>query len=259
MARPPTNRRRPDDRNDPTEHLTALSVARPSWPLAACAPSSSLHRRHRLRRVAAARASPSRCGPGGPRTSRRTTRSSTSTRRPTRGVTVDFKAFKNTEYNQILTTGLAGVERPRRRRRCAPTASCSPRSPASSLVPLDGKVDLSRLGRQRRQERQGQGGRQALRRPARPADAPDVLQQGPLRQAGPEAADDVGRSSSRSTPSSRSTASRRWPSAPRTRGRCRSCTRCWPRPASAARLREGRAERPEDLHRPRLGRLRRTR
>lgn len=28
------------------------------------------------------------------------------------GVTVDFKAFKNTEYNQILTTGLAGSEGP---------------------------------------------------------------------------------------------------------------------------------------------------
>ena len=31
------------------------------------------------------------------------------------------------------------------------------------------------------------------------------------------------------------TASRRSPSAPRTTGRCRSCTRCSPRPASAAR------------------------
>ena len=47
------------------------------------------------------------------------------------------------------------------------------------------------LGRQRGQERRGQGGRQALRRAAGPADAADVLQQGPLRQAGPDAADDV--------------------------------------------------------------------
>ena len=58
------------------------------------------------------------------------------------GVKVDFKAFKNTEYNQILTTGLAGSSGPdvaqvRSYGQLQPTVA------SGSLVPLDGKVDLS--------------------------------------------------------------------------------------------------------------------
>ena len=58
------------------------------------------------------------------------------------GVKVDFKAFKNTEYNQILTTGLAGSNGPdvvqvRSYGQLQPTIA------SGSLVPLDSTVDLS--------------------------------------------------------------------------------------------------------------------
>ncbi|MGV9387044.1 ABC transporter substrate-binding protein [Nonomuraea sp. NPDC003707] len=57
------------------------------------------------------------------------------------GVTIDFKAFKNTEYNQVLTTGLAGSSGPdvaqvRSYGQLQPTVA------AGSLIPLDGVVDL---------------------------------------------------------------------------------------------------------------------
>jgi raffinose/stachyose/melibiose transport system substrate-binding protein len=58
------------------------------------------------------------------------------------GVTINFKAFKATEYNKILATGLAGSDGPdvpqvRSYGQLQPTVA------AKSLVPLDGKVDLS--------------------------------------------------------------------------------------------------------------------
>lgn len=58
------------------------------------------------------------------------------------GVTVDFKPFKSTEYNKILATGLAGSDGPdvpqvRSYGQVQATIA------AGSLVPLDGKVDLS--------------------------------------------------------------------------------------------------------------------
>ena len=180
-SRPPGSPRR--------ARRTVLTIAALSGALlvTACSPSSSGGGR-----AGATARSPSRCGRGGSRTRRRTTRSSTCTRRPTRASTVDFKAFKNTEYNQILTTGLAGSSGPD----VAAGAFLRPAAAHGRLqepraAGRHGRPE--RLGRERRQERQGQGGRQALRRPAGPADAPDVLQQGPVRQAGPEAADDVGR------------------------------------------------------------------
>ena len=58
------------------------------------------------------------------------------------GTKVDFKAFKNTEYNLILTTGLAGSKGPdvaqvRSYGQLQPTIA------SKSLLPLDGVVDLS--------------------------------------------------------------------------------------------------------------------
>lgn len=58
------------------------------------------------------------------------------------GVTVDFKPFKATEYNKILATGLAGSsgpDVPQVRSYGALQATVA----AGSLLPLDGKVDLS--------------------------------------------------------------------------------------------------------------------
>jgi raffinose/stachyose/melibiose transport system substrate-binding protein len=57
-------------------------------------------------------------------------------------ITVDFRAFKATEYNKILATGLAGAEGPdvpqvRSYGQLQTTVA------SGSLVPLDGKVDLS--------------------------------------------------------------------------------------------------------------------
>ena len=58
------------------------------------------------------------------------------------GVTVDFKPFKSTEYNKILATGLAGSAGPD-----VPQVRSYGQVQATiaggSLVPLDGKVDLS--------------------------------------------------------------------------------------------------------------------
>ncbi|WP_404380126.1 extracellular solute-binding protein [Knoellia locipacati] len=58
------------------------------------------------------------------------------------GVTVEFKPFKATEYNKVLATGLAGSDGPdvpqvRSYGQVEPTIA------SGSLVPLDGKVDLS--------------------------------------------------------------------------------------------------------------------
>ena len=58
------------------------------------------------------------------------------------GVTVDFKAFKATEYNKILATGLAGSDGPdvpqvRSYGQLQTTVA------SDALVPLDGKVDLA--------------------------------------------------------------------------------------------------------------------
>lgn len=58
------------------------------------------------------------------------------------GTKVDFKSFKNTEYNLILTTGLAGSKGPdvaqvRSYGQLQPTIA------SKSLLPLDGVVDLS--------------------------------------------------------------------------------------------------------------------
>ena len=58
------------------------------------------------------------------------------------GTKIDFKSFKNTEYNLILTTGLAGSKGPdvaqvRSYGQLQPTIA------SKSLLPLDGVVDLS--------------------------------------------------------------------------------------------------------------------
>ena len=58
------------------------------------------------------------------------------------GITVEFKPFKATEYNKVLATGLAGSDGPdvpqvRSYGQVEPTIA------SKSLVPLDGKVDLS--------------------------------------------------------------------------------------------------------------------
>jgi len=62
------------------------------------------------------------------------------------GVTVNFKAFKATEYNKILATGLAGSDGPdvpqvRSYGQLQTTVA------SGSLVPLDGKVDLATYAR----------------------------------------------------------------------------------------------------------------
>ena len=122
-------------------HLTALTVATAVVALAACAPSSS---------------STSGSGSGGS-DGKGVTLSVWSWRtedvaaydaifdvyeKAHPGVKVDFKAFKNTEYNQILTTGLAGSNGPdvvqvRSYGQLQPTIA------SGSLVPLDSTVDLS--------------------------------------------------------------------------------------------------------------------
>ena len=91
-------------------HLTALTLATAVVALAACAPSSS-----------------STSGGSGGSDGKGVTLSVWSWRtedvaaydaifdvyeKTHPGVKVDFKAFKNTEYNQILTTGLAGSNGP---------------------------------------------------------------------------------------------------------------------------------------------------
>ena len=235
-------------------HLTALSVASAVVALAACAPSSS---------------SAGGSGSGGG-SGKGVTLSVWSWRtedvaaynaifdvyeKAHPGTTVDFKAFKNTEYNQILTTGLAGSSGPdvvqvRSYGQLQPTIA------SKSLVAARRHGRPEQLGRQRRQERQGQGGRQALRRPARPADAPDVLQQGPVRQAGPEAADHVGavHRGQRQAEGERHHADGR-----RRQGLLDAADRAPGAGRAALRrrgVREGRDERPEDVHGPRLGRLR---
>ena len=110
---------------------------------------------------------------------------------------------------------------------------------SKSLLPLDGKVDLVRLGRERRREHQGQGGRQDLLGAARPPDGPDVLQPGPVREERPQGPDHVGRVHGRQRQAHGAPASRRSPSAPRTTGRCRSCTRCSPAPRFGGKAFQG--------------------
>jgi raffinose/stachyose/melibiose transport system substrate-binding protein len=58
------------------------------------------------------------------------------------GVKVDFKAFKNTEYNLILTTGLAGSGGPDVAQ-VRSYGQLQPSIASKSLVPLDDVVDLS--------------------------------------------------------------------------------------------------------------------
>ena len=60
-----------------------------------------------------------------------------------RSVNVDFKPFKSTEYNKILATGLAGSRRPRHAAGALLRPAPGHRRAGKSLVPLDGKVDLS--------------------------------------------------------------------------------------------------------------------
>ena len=62
------------------------------------------------------------------------------------GVTVNFRAFKNTEYNQVLTTGLTGSGGPD----VAQVRSyglLQPNVAAKQLVPLDAHVELVRQTR----------------------------------------------------------------------------------------------------------------
>lgn len=56
------------------------------------------------------------------------------------GVTVEFEAFQNTEYNQILTTGLAGSDGPDIPMVRA-YGQLQPNIEAGQLEPIDGKVD----------------------------------------------------------------------------------------------------------------------
>ena len=56
------------------------------------------------------------------------------------GVTVEFEAFQNTEYNQILTTGLAGSDGPDIPMVRA-YGQLQPNIVAGQLEPIDGKVD----------------------------------------------------------------------------------------------------------------------
>lgn len=56
------------------------------------------------------------------------------------GVTVEFEAFQNTEYNQILTTGLAGSDGPDIPMVRA-YGQLQPNIAAGQLEPIDGKVD----------------------------------------------------------------------------------------------------------------------
>jgi raffinose/stachyose/melibiose transport system substrate-binding protein len=120
-------------------HLAALTVASAIVALAACSPSSS---------------SKDAGGSGG---SKNVTLSVWSWRtedvaaynaifavyeKAHPGTKVDFKSFKNTEYNLILTTGLAGsggpdVAQVRSYGQLQPTIA------SKSLLPLDGVVDLS--------------------------------------------------------------------------------------------------------------------
>jgi len=58
------------------------------------------------------------------------------------GTKVDFKAFKNTEYNLILTTGLAGSGGPDVAQ-VRSYGQLQPSIASKSLLPLDGVVDLS--------------------------------------------------------------------------------------------------------------------
>jgi len=120
-------------------HLTALTVASAMVALAACSPSSSSS------------------SSGGSAGDKNATISVWSWRtedvaaynaifevytKAHPGTKVDFKAFKNTEYNLILTTGLAGAKGPdvaqvRSYGQLQPTIA------SKSLLPLDGVVDLS--------------------------------------------------------------------------------------------------------------------
>ena len=148
------------------------------------------------------------------------------------GIKVDFKAFKATEYNKILATGLAGsggpdVPQVRSYGQLQPTIA------SGSLVPLDGKVDLSSwdanvvasakgkedgklyavpLARQTLQMFYNKDlfAKQGLKPPTTWAEF--IAVNARLKENG-------------ITPMR---------SAPRTTGRCRSCTRCSPRPGSAA-------------------------
>ena len=151
------------------------------------------------------------------------------------------------------------LERPRRRRRCAPTASCSPPSPPRRLVPLDGKVDLSGWDANVVASAKGKedGKLYSSRSPARRSRCSTTRTCSTSRASRPPTtwAEFIAANDKLHGP-----ASRRSPSAPRTTGRSRSCTRCSPRRASAARRSRRRcSQRPEDLHRPRLGRVRRGR
>ena len=119
-------------------HLAALTVASAMVALAACSPSS-----------------PSKDS-GGPGDSKNVTLSVWSWRtedvaaynaifavyeKQHPGTKVDFKAFKNTEYNLILTTGLAGSKGPD----VAQVRSYGQLQPpiaSKSLLPLDDVVDL---------------------------------------------------------------------------------------------------------------------
>lgn len=123
-------------------HLTVLTLAASMAALAACSPSGS---------------SGSAGGSGGPGAGKDVTLSVWSWRTEDvpaynaifdayeakhPGTKVDFKAFKNTEYNLILTTGLAGAKGPdvaqvRSYGQLQPTIA------SKSLLPLDGVVDLS--------------------------------------------------------------------------------------------------------------------
>ena len=131
-----------DKNRRPLAALTAASAMSVMVALAACSPSSS---------------SSGSAGSGGPAAGKNVTLSVWSWRtediaaynaifavyeKAHPGTKVDFKAFKNTEYNLILTTGLAGsggpdVAQVRSYGQLQPTIA------SKSLLPLDDVVDLS--------------------------------------------------------------------------------------------------------------------
>ena len=148
------------------------------------------------------------------------------------GITVNFKPFKATEYNKILATGLAGSDGPdvpqvRSYGQLQTTVA------SGSLVPLDGKVDLSGWDETVLASAKGKEDGKVYSVPfARQATVmfynKDVFEKNGLSV--PATWDEFMAANKKLPPR----ASRRSPSGPRTTGPSRSSTRCWLRRASAA-------------------------
>ena len=135
------------------------------------------------------------------------------------GVTVDFKAFKATEYNKILATGLAGSDGPdvpqvRSYGQLQTTVA------SKSLVPLDGKVDLAGWDENVVASAKGKEDGKIYSVPFARQTMQMFYNQGLFEKNGLEGADHLGRVHGRQRPSSPAPASRRSPWGPRTTGPC---------------------------------------